>query len=178
MDKNIWLTGAVAGLCLASAACGAVVAQAPALDSAERSFRITLHADADRALRAFGPIEEARWSPEWHPQMMSAVGDRDDPDFAVFRIAHGTTDSLWTLSRHDRTRRELQYVVVNAGQMLTVIDIRCEALDPQTTSAEIRYRKVALAADHNGEVRHFADHFTDERPHWEQSINRYLDGRR
>ena len=176
-NTNCWMAMALVGLCALSVPCDTVLAQTPPLESAARSFRITLHADADRALRAFGPIEETRWAPEWQPEMFSSTGDRNDPDAAVFRIGHGSSESLWTLSRHDRQRRELQYVVVNAGKMVTVIDIRCSPIDARTTSAEVAYRKVALAAEHNADVRHFAEHFTDQRQHWEKAINAYLDKR-
>jgi hypothetical protein len=170
------LIGLISGL-----ACSVPVAQPVAqgtFESAERSFSITLHADADRAWKAFGPVEEARWAPGWQPAMISAVGDPNDPDFAVFRIAHGQTESLWTLSVHDRQRHVLQYLVVNAGRMVTVIDIRCNPVDPDTTNATIAYRKVALAAESNAEIRHFAEHFVEQRSHWEEAINAYLERRR
>jgi len=100
-------------------------AQSEELQSAERSFSITLHADATRSLKVFGPAEEKLWAPEWDPKFISSVGDPSDPDFAVFRITHGTSESIWTLSVHDCQRGVLQYVVFNPGKMITVIEIHC-----------------------------------------------------
>lgn len=155
---------------------GSQAQSAPAGDpqSAERSFNITLHADADRCLRAFGPTEEKRWSPEWDPKFISSTGNPSDPDFAVFRITHGGSESIWTLSVHDRQRGILQYVVFNPGRIVTVIEIRCTSAGEHLARATVTYRKTALVPEASTQVSAFAQHFAEEREHWEETIDRYL----
>lgn len=172
------LASVVAVLGLLSLGCGAQTTSgtSDAPQSAERSFTISIQADPDRVLKAFGPVEEKRWSPEWDPRFISLVGDRADPDFAVFRVTRGQSDSIWTLSNHDRKQRTIQYVVVNPGKMVTVIDIRCLPGPGHSTQATVAYRKIALTTELNPEISQFAAHFTDQREHWERTINDYFDG--
>lgn len=161
-------------LLLALLSAGYQTAPSGELQSAQRSFSIVLHADPERSLKAFGPAEEKRWAPEWDPKFISTEGDASDPDFAVFKIAHGASESIWTLASHDRQRGTLQYVVFNPGKMLTVIDVRCVSAGEHLTRATVTYRKTALAVETNSQVDHFAQHFADEREHWEESIDKYL----
>jgi hypothetical protein len=166
-------TTIVAFFCVLLAA-SCVQAQSAKLDSAERSISLSLHADVPLALRAFGPAEERLWSPGWEPKFIFLQGGAADPDFAVFTITHGTSESFWTLSNHDRQRGTLQYVVFKPGEMLTVIDVRCVAAGEHLTRATVTYRKTALSPEANAQISHFSAHFTEEGNHWEQTIDRYL----
>jgi hypothetical protein len=151
--------------------------QAPALASAERSFAITLHAEPAPACEAFGPIQEKRWSPLWEPDFISWTGSKTDPDTAVFTTAgHAGGKLLWVMTAHDCKSGLVQYVNVNPGTVVTVIEIRCTALSKNETRATVTSRKTALSPGGNDAVQRFADHFALQGPHWEQAINGYLAG--
>ncbi len=65
-----------------------LAAQASPLESATRSFTITLHAGFDRAFESFGPVEEKNWSPEFDPAFIYRSGIDMHPDFAVFTTSN------------------------------------------------------------------------------------------
>jgi hypothetical protein len=153
--------------------------QAPeaALASAESSFAITLHAGPAPACEAFGPIEEKRWSPLWEPDFISWTGSKTNPDTAVFTTAgHAGGKLLWVMTAHDCKSGLVQYVNVDPGNAVTVIEIRCTELSKNETRATVTSRKTALSPAGNDAVQSFADHFALQGPHWEQAINGYLAG--
>ncbi len=152
-----------------------LAAQASPLESATRSFTITLHAGFDRAFESFGPVEEKNWSPEFDPAFIYRSGIDMHPDFAVFTTSHGAGQLLWVMSAHDRDRGFTQYVNVDSGKMVTVIEIQCVKVRADQTRATVTYRKTALAESSNVTVQHFAEHFAAQASHWEQAMNDYFD---
>jgi len=149
----------------------------PARATAIRSFTISLHAPVDVALAAFGPTQESKWSPDWTPRFVVLSGPADDPDFAVFETGSEEHPTLWTLTQHDRQRHHIQYVSLQTDALHTVIDVDCATIGPGLTRATVTYRRTALRTDRNAAVEQFAQHFTSQADHWQDAMNRYLEGR-
>jgi hypothetical protein len=150
----------------------------PPLPSATRSFTITLHARRDRACALFGPVAEKQWSPEWNPEFISRSGTKGNPKRAVFTTpGHARGRLLWILTAFDCNRGFVQYVVVDPGFLVTVIEIRCTPLRAAATRTTVTYRKTALSQAAGAAIRHFRRHFAAQGPHWERAINAALERR-
>jgi len=143
--------------------------------AAERSFAITLRAPMAQACEAFGPVAEKQWSPHWQPEFISWTGSETNPETAVFTTPmHASDRLLWVMTAHDCKSGLVQYVNVEPGSVVTVLEIRCARLGKNETRAIVRARKTALSPAGSEFVRRFAEHFALEGPHWEQAINGYL----
>jgi hypothetical protein len=166
------------GALMLLAAVPAVSGAEPPLPSAQRSFTITLHAGRGRACELFGPVGEKQWSPEWNPEFVSRSGTKGNPKRAVFTTpGHARGRVLWILTAYDCKRGFVQYVVVDPGFMVTVIEIRCTPLRAAATRATVTYRKTALSQAARAAIQSFQRHFAAQGPHWEQAINASLDRR-
>ena len=91
------LLGALVSAAAAGSLAAAAVAAEP-LPTVRASIVLHLHADADRAFPMFDPVNETRWSPDWHPTLL---GDGRVAAGLVFITAdeHGRT--AWLLDRYD-----------------------------------------------------------------------------
>src|SRR5262249_55967185 len=124
--------------------------------SAERSFAITLHAPMARACQAFGPVAEKQWSPHWQPEFISWTGSEANPDTAVFTTSARASDKLlWIMTAHDCKSGLVQYVNVEPGNAVTVLEIRCARLGKNGTRAIVLARKTALSPAASEFVRRF-----------------------
>ena len=142
-----------------------------------RSVTIALHAPVDAALAAFGPTQESRWAPTWAPRVLSTTGPSEDPDSAVFETGPDSQPTIWALSQHDRQNHRIQYVNVQPGALVTVIEVTCVPTGPAETLATITYRRTALRTTFNSAVEDFARHFTSQADHWQAAMNAYLEHR-
>jgi hypothetical protein len=119
-------------------------------------------------------VKEQAWDPDWRPSFLYRTGSQEHPTFAVRTNGPADNQSIWAISEYDLTHRHIQYVSIRPGHLLTLINIRCAAIDRRTSRAEITYRRTALSEESNRTVEHFAQRFTSEARHWEQALNEYL----
>jgi hypothetical protein len=161
--------GAAASLA-ATAAAAETSGTAGALPTVRASIVLHLHAAADRAFPMFDPVNETRWSPDWHPTLL---GDGRVAAGLVFMTAdeHGRT--AWLLDRYDPRTREIRYVVTRPTT-LTIIDIAVAPDGENASVATVTYTRTALEASATDAVQAFAHHFPTQAPHWESAINTAL----
>jgi hypothetical protein len=156
----------------AAAAALAVPAAAadPSLPTVRAAIVLHLHAAADRAFPMFDPVNETRWSPDWHPTLL---GDGRVAAGLVFITAeqHGRTP--WLLDRYDPQAREIRYVITRPTT-LTTIDVAVVPDGPQASVATVTYTQTALDASAVESVQAFEHHFPMQGPHWESAINAAL----
>lgn len=155
----------------------AAKAQEVSLVSAERTITVTLHASQKVAFSLFGPVEEQKWTPDWHPKFLFRSGPPEQPEFAVMTNGNEDDTAIWVISAYDRPRGYIQYVSFRPGKTVTLVSIQCFPARHDTTRVRITYRRTALRADSNAAVEHFAAGFTSEAQHWEDTLNDYLQKR-
>ena len=162
------------GALTAAAAAGALTVPAAAADRSLPTVRATivlrLNAAADRAFPMFDPVNETRWSPDWHPTLL---GDGHVAAGLVFTTIdeHGRTP--WLLDRYDARAREIRYVITRPAT-LTTIDIAVIPDGARASVATVTYTRTALEAGAVDSVRAFAHDFPSQGPHWESAINAAL----
>ncbi|HEY6237471.1 MAG TPA: hypothetical protein VIW69_20395 [Candidatus Elarobacter sp.] len=161
------------GAFAAAAVTGSLAAPAVAADAlptVRASIVLRLQAAADRAFPMFDPVNETRWSPDWHPTLL---GDGRVVAGLVFTTPdeHGRT--AWLLDRYDPRAREIRYVITRPST-LTTIDIVVVPDGPRASVATVSYTRTALEAGAVDAVQAFARHFPTQGPHWESAINAAL----
>jgi len=134
-----------------------------------RSFTITLQAPAAEATRAFGPIAEQGWDPDWHPQFVYPSPPREIPG-AVFRVG----DQIWVLRDFDPEQHTVQYVVNIPERNVIVISISLASISARASSATITYEVTALSGAGMPHLQKVAHHLTAEALHWQSAVNAYL----
>jgi hypothetical protein len=156
---------------------GAVLAAIPprAHEHASRSFTITLDAPIDRAMSAFGAIEEERWNPAWVPRFAYPAPARDVSG-AVFTTE--APPAYWLLQLWDTRHHVVRYVAVDPGMMVSTFDIRLSQSSSTTSTAIVSENCTAVSAQGDKQVQRFAAHFTHQGPHWARAINAYLAAQR
>ena len=161
---------AAAGTLATSPAVAETSGSADALPTVRASIVLHLRAAADRAFPMFDPVNETRWSPDWHPTLL---GDGRVAAGLVFTTTdeHGRT--AWLLDRYDRRAREIRYVVARPVT-LTTIDIAVAPDGATASVATVTYTRTALEPSAADAVQTFAHHFPTQGPHWESAINAAL----
>ena len=134
------------------------------------SFTLHLHAASERAFPLFDPVNETKWSPQWHPTLL---GDRVEAGL-VFLTGEAPHQSVWLLDRYEPSAGRIRYVVTSPA-ILTTIDIAVAADGPGRSLATVTYRRTATAEDGRGAVEAFAAHGAAHFADWEPAINTVLD---
>jgi hypothetical protein len=169
------LAAAAGQLLSAGVAVGETPAAAPApRPPIQAQFSIVLDAPIDRALAAFGPVQEGYWATGWSPRFLSRAGPDADPDYAVFQTGPDQAPMTWLLVRNDRNAHAISYVVMHGAEIAMSIDIQCDAVRPDQTRATVTYRRTALASAADVPAGEFETHIQGQGPHWQDAINAYL----
>jgi hypothetical protein len=158
-----------------------VLSQEPALASGDQirasstqTITLHLHADAAKALAAFTPDGEVRWSPGWIPTYLRSTAHHGEG--SVFLTDGPFGNILWLFDRYDTSRGEIQYIEVMPGHTLSRITVRVEASTADSATAWVTYERTSLSDAGDAEVQHFEKHFAGQRDHWEAAVNAFLDG--
>ena len=138
----------------------------------ELSFRITLNAPPDRAIRAFGSVAEQVWDPDWHPNYIFPAEPKDC-EGAVFSVDSGNIQT-WLLQTWDMHNRVVRYIAFDPGVKLSEITIRVSPLDQRHSDAQVTYKRTGLSTTGDKQIAHWAAHFASEAPQWAAAINGYL----
>jgi hypothetical protein len=171
---TMFATNCITSLCIAAS----LGAAGPALPGtghvqAVRSFMIILNAPPDIAIRPFGALAEQGWDPDWHPHFVFPTEPKDC-EGAVFTIDQRGVQT-WLLQTWDMQNHIVRYIAFDPGVKLTEITIRVSAQGARSSQAVVTYRRTGLSSAGDEQVRHFAQLFTQEGPHWEAAINGYLE---
>ncbi|MGP6159834.1 MAG: hypothetical protein ACLPYS_20445 [Vulcanimicrobiaceae bacterium] len=138
--------------------------------TAHVSITLHLNASPERALPMFDPINESRWSPDWHP---SLLGDGRVAPGLVFTTADEAGRAVWLLDRYDPQAGEIRYVTVRPTT-LTTIDIAVASAGKNESIATVEYTRTALESCGDENVASFARDFPAEGLHWQVAINAAL----
>ncbi len=136
-------------------------------------FHFVVNAPYEQAAPLFGADEERKWAPGWDPKFLYPVPAKDQQG-SVFRVHHGSHDSVWTTTEFDLVAGHIQYVNVIYDTMLTRIDIRLTRSSADKTAVSVVYERTALTPEANHQVAHFAQQDGAAGPEWAEQINHYL----
>jgi hypothetical protein len=149
---------------------------APAPTHIRADFQFELQAPMERAAKLFGPEGERCWAgQQWNPEFIYPRPAKDTAG-AVFTIRHGPHQSLWVNTVFNLPAGRFQYVSFTPDVMVTTVDVKLEAKDPQTSYVTVTYTHTALSSAFNEQVKALATKHSTSGPDWRQAIQSCLNG--
>lgn len=132
----------------------------------QASIVLHLVAPPAAAFSLFDPVNETRWDPQWKPVLLGSSVQQG----LVFLTADERGRAVWLLDRYEPQVYSLRYVVTGE-HILDQIDISLRADGADASVATVTYTRTSLESSADERVRHFAQHFPLQAPHWEAAIN-------
>lgn len=105
--------------------------------------RITIDLPVDRAFMLFTPAGEERWVEGWAPRYVHPTDGRTEAGM-VFSTGAGDETTHWLLADFDRAARRSRYVRCTPASRMTVVEVRCRAIDGARTEVDVGYTLTAL----------------------------------
>jgi hypothetical protein len=144
----------------------------------ETSFDLLVYAPYPEAAPLFGPEGERAWAgSDWDPVFVYPQPARDQQG-AVFTVHKGSATTVWVNTLFDREARHFQYVYFMPEIMVTVIDVRFDPVDADSTDVHVNYTRTALTIEGNEHVAAMNEHDKKAGTEWQQAIDGYLAGRK
>jgi len=133
-------------------------------------FHFTVDLPYHEAAPLFGAWEERKWAPGWEPEFIhpTPAADREG---SVFRVQKGAHSSLWINTVFNLSAGHVQYVYVLGELLITRIDIHLKTNGPGRTDVAVNYRRTALTASANDQVRSLAKEDAVSGEEWRGLIN-------
>jgi hypothetical protein len=142
----------------------------------QQSAKITLNGLVGKVFPLFGIMREKEWDHDWNPTPVYPTSG-NIAEGAIYRTpghAHGDPALIWVVSLLDTADNHLTYLV-NAGNRVVSIDIRCHPLTGNRTEATIVYTMTGLNEKGNQVIyQHIANLFQHHLQNWESLINQAL----
>jgi hypothetical protein len=158
---------------LFTTACSHAQESAATLAHVRNQFSFTVDAPFEQVVPLFGANEERKWADGWNPQFVYPNPARDQQGM-VFKVAHGSSSSVWVNTALDFAAGHVQYAHVLNDAMATLIDIHATRLGPQRTGVTVVYERTALIPEANEHLQHFAKGDASAGKEWEDAINAYF----
>ena len=121
----------------------------------ERSRSFVLEVPLERAFRLFEPEGERVWAKGWDPEYLHPHGAREAVRGMVFRTAHGSEQTLWTIVRHEPDAGLVEYVRATPGSRMGRVLVQCARLEAARTRVTVIYALTALSDAGNASLREF-----------------------
>ena len=140
----------------------------------ERTMTLELAGAPETVFPLFGPVCEGVWAPGWQPEFLHPKNGGTS-EGAVFTTGgpHGT-QAIWILSAYDVQRRELQYLQVIPGVMVTELLIHVREGTSKNSLVNVTHRWTTLSPLGETILARHLQEFPEQAPHWEKAINTAL----
>lgn len=109
------------------------------------SHRIVVDAPVDQAFLFFTPAGEQLWVDGWKPTYVYPDDGRTEAGM-VFLTGQDDELTIWTLTDFDREARRSRYVRSTPASRISLVEVRCAALDEARTEVWVSYTLTALNA--------------------------------
>ena len=139
----------------------------------KRSCMLHINGRPDGVFGLFDPIGEKKWSEDWNPIIVYPTsGIRQG---SVFATRDDGTETIWIITKLDKSSRSIVYTSVTPHLKVSTIDIRCEPDGASRTKARVTYTVTALSERGNQHITSFSkEYYREWMMNWERAINHYL----
>lgn len=142
-----------------------------------RTATIILNDTPDKILPLFTAYGETLWIIGWNPDYVYPE-DGEAKTGSVWKTRHSENDpeTVWVTINYDSETYSVTYINVTPDKQVTRIDIQCDALDDDKTSAQITYTITALGQKGLDYIKNLTEeHYNHWMKHsWEMAVNHYL----
>jgi len=153
------------------------------VDQETREFRglrailereITIDAAPDTVFPLLCPVREGEWLPGWKGKPIFASRGVAEEN-GVFATEHpGQEETIWFVTRHDVTAREIEFVYFIPRVQVVRLFIRVVPSDRHRARIAVRYIRTGISDDGNAVIRRADAEFGPMMAEWERTLNHYL----
>ncbi len=143
----------------------------------DNTFQFVVDSPLTRLAPLFGPLGERNWAGQhWNPEFIYPQPAKDVQG-AIFTVRHGPHTVVWVNTVLDLAAGKMQYVYLIPDTLVTTVDVKLTPAGKSTTKVEVTYRRTALNASANDDVRAMGGQDRDNGPNWRRDIEAYLLGK-
>lgn len=143
-----------------------------------RSYTQHIEAPPESVFPLLCPVREADWVDGWIDEVEMVHSESGlAEDGCVFRTrVPGRPETVWMITRHDRTQRVVEFFRVTTGLVAARLRIGVEARADGSSSVQITYTFTPLSPAGRAFVKenHSEDAFRNDMAWWEDSMNHWL----
>lgn len=139
-----------------------------------RTYRQSIHASPDAVFPLLCPVREGEWLDGWHYAMVFSRSGLVEEGAVFTTPGDGEDDTVWIVTRHDPSRRHVEFTRFTPSSRVCVLRIGVAPADGESI-VDIEYTYTAISVAGNA----FLDRFTEESflravKFWERSMNHWL----
>lgn len=140
-----------------------------------RSYRQAIEAAPDVVFPLLCPVREVEWLDGFAFEMIYSASGLIEPGCVFKTSVPGEEDTVWVVSRHDRTAGVVQFTRVTPGSRTCVLDLTVKADGASRSWVNVAYEYTSTSEAGN----RFLDAWTEESfkaavTFWERSMNHFL----
>ena len=140
-----------------------------------RTYRQTINAAPDTVFPLLCPVREAEWLDGWHYTMLWSQSGLVEEGAVFSTPGEGEEDTVWIVTRHDATKRAIEFTRFTPGSRVCVLHI---AVGPGTggrSLVDIAYTYTGITEAGNAFLDGITEEsFLDAVTFWERSMNHWL----
>ncbi len=144
---------------------------------AQRSFashQICISAPLAQCHRFFTPAGEELWVEGWKPDYKVPSDGRTEPGM-VFTTGSGEDFTIWTMVDFDTQACYSRYARVTPALRAGFVEVRCTAVNDQTTLVDVSYTLTALTEAGERSLQAFEGaEFTAMIEDWRKAVQKHL----
>ena len=141
-----------------------------------RSYRQTIHARPDDVFPLICPVREKEWQAGWDYRMIYSGSGLAEEGAVFSTSAEGEQDTIWIITRHDRTARIVEFVRVTPASRASILTVGIKEKDQHSSYVDITYTYTAITDAGNTFVDGYNEEsFQTNMKDWEDSMNYFLE---
>lgn len=143
-----------------------------------RRYTQTYERSADEIFPLLCPVREAEWLQGFEYDMVYSDSGMAEDGCVFTTSVPGEPDTVWTITKHDRERKLVEFFRVTPGIMVTRLEVLLADKADGGCTAGITYTFTSLGPDGDEALngRYSEAAFVQMAQLWEKSLNRFLQG--
>jgi hypothetical protein len=140
-----------------------------------KTYCQTIHAIPERVFPLLCPVREAEWLDGCQYTMIYSESGLVE-EGAVFSTPHdGEAETVWIVTRHDPTTREIEFVRLTPSSRICVLRIAVRAKGESSSFVDISYTYTGTTPAGNAFIDRLThEAFVEAVSFWEESMNYFL----
>jgi hypothetical protein len=122
------------------------------------------------------PVKEAQWLEGWEYRMIYSASGFAEEGCVFATPEDGEDDTVWIITHHDTSNREVDFVRFTPGSRTCVLKITVSPNGRNASIVDIYYSYTGITEEGNFWIGNFTeDVFLEAVKFWERSMNHFLE---
>jgi hypothetical protein len=135
-----------------------------------------INARPEKVFPLLCPVREAEWLDGWRYDMIYSESGLIEEGAVFSTPQEGEEDTVWIVTRHDPSEREVEFVRFTRESRVCVLKIAVRPKESHGSHVDISYTYTGITPAGNDFIDNFTEEgFLDAVTFWEKSMNHYLE---